>query len=251
MIKYTRPTATQWKLGCLILFLIQVVSPFVFSQKSIPSTYKALKAEAETKYGPSPDLLNGEKYYYPYRAAQGNPYLAVQGGDEGTLQINGQLYPQQKLKYDIYNQLLVLGYSNQSNAPVSIVVRYEWLDYFTLGEKLFKKFPDQAGKTRFGQVIYEGRFSCIYLWKKQYTPNLQEGVKHYEFSDPIRTAYIIDGARWSQFSGKRSFLKAFPKTWQALIKSRMKESRISIKKATDRELGSLMEYINQLPGDEG
>ena len=228
-----------------LLVLLPILPVSLFCQEGSPSLYETLKENAEIKFGPPASLLNGEKYYYPYGTALGTPYLPLQG--EGSLQIRGTVYRHQHLKYDIYNQQLVLEYHDRSHPPVSIVVGTEWLETFTLGDKLFKKYADYEGKLRFGQVIDEGKFSCIYFWKKTYSPELQNGTKRYEFSDPERMAFILDDQQWTQFSGKRGFLRAFPKEYQDPVRQLLKQSRIRIRKATDREMRSLMELINQIP----
>ena len=217
-------------------------------QEAGRSPFKEIKSDAEIRYGPPPELLNGEKYYYPYGSALGNPYL--EAPDEGTLLIDGTVYRNQQLKYDIYNQLLVLDYKDLSHAPVSIVVGAQWLESFTLGNKLFKKFPDRDGQIRFGQVIHEGRYSCIYFWKKKYTPDLQNRNNQYEFSESMRSAVILYNHHHSPFTGKRSFIRAFPKTEREQIKQILKEQRIKIKKARDPEMRALMERINQIPGSD-
>jgi hypothetical protein len=231
-----------------LLLLLPVLPASLYSQEGSSSAYKTLKENAEIKFGPPASLLNGEKYYYPYGTALGTPYLPSQGG--GSLQIRGTVYTHQQLKYDIYNQQLVLEYHDLTHPPVSIVVSIEWLDSFTLGDKIFKKYAGYEGKLRLGQAIYEGKFSCIYFWKKTYSPELQNGTKRFEFSDPERTAFILNDQQWTQFSGKGSFKKAFPKVYQEPVRQLIKQSRIRIRKATDREMRSLMELINQIPGSD-
>ena len=170
--------------------LLFQLSPLL-AQEISDLSFLEIKEDADERYGPSTDLLNGEKYHYPYRSARGNPFFEVQGEPDASIQINGILYENQKIKYDIYNQLIVLDFLDRSGAPGSIVLRNKWLDYFIIDGYRFKKFPDEKGSERFGQVIFEGNFSCVYFWEKKYSPDLQNGDKHYRFSDPIRQPYIV------------------------------------------------------------
>lgn len=231
-----------------LLVLLSVLPVPLYCQEGSHSSYETLKKDAEAKFGPPASLLNGEKYYYPYGTALGTPYLP--SSREGSLLIKGTVYRHQDLKYDIYNQQLILEYHDLTHAPVSIVVGTEWLDSFTLGDRLFKKYTGNNGKLRFGQVICEGRFSCIYFWKKDYSPELQNGTRRYEFSDPERTAFILNDQHWTQFSGRGGFLKAFPKEYREPVRQLLKQSRTRIRKATDQEMRSLMELINQIPGSD-
>lgn len=209
-----------------------------------------ISKDANKRYGPNANLLNGEKYHYPYRLARGNPFFEVKGDEGVSIQINGRVYENQKIKYDIYNQLIVLDYKDRSGAPGSIVLRNEWLETMIIDGNQFKKYPDENGMERFGQVIYEGNFSCLYFWEKEYTPDFQRGEKSYRFSDPKRHAYILAHGHFSSYSGRKSLLKCFPKPIQLRIKTYIKENRIRIKKVDDLQMQSLMVYINQLSDDE-
>lgn len=231
-----------------IILLFQLCN--LHSQETSDVSYLEIKEDADERYGPSTDLLNGEKYHYPYRLARGNPFFEVQGEQNASIQINGNLYEKQNIKYDIYKQFIVLDFMDRSGAPGSIVLRNEWLDYFIIGGNRFKKFPDENGFERFGQVIFEGVISCVYFWEKEYSLDLHKGENHYQFSDPIRHPYIVIQEQFYPYSGKRSFLKCFPGQNQLQIKTYLKEKRIRIRKSTNLEMQLLMGYINQLSEHE-
>ncbi|RLD26644.1 MAG: hypothetical protein DRI70_05370, partial [Bacteroidetes bacterium] len=147
-------------------------------------------------------------------------------------------------------QLIVLDFNDRSGAPGSIVLRNEWLDFLIIDGYLFKKFSDENGLERFGQIIYEGEYSCIYFLEKEYSPDLQKGEKSFRFSDAKRQAQILSQDQFNLFSGRRSFLKCFPQHIQQRIKTHLKENRIRIRKVTNLQMQSVMVLINQLSNDE-
>jgi hypothetical protein len=222
----------------------------VLAQIAPDLSFPEISEDANEKYGPSAELLNGKKYHYPYRSAKGNPFFDEKGDDNASVQIDGKLYENQTIRYDIYNQMMVLDYKDRSGAPRSIVLRNEWIDYLIIDGYQFKKYPGEDGLERFGQVIHEGNFSCIYFWEKKYAPDLQQGEQHYRFSDPQLQANIVVQDHFYSYSGRRSFLRCFPKTYKAEIKKYMKERRIRIRRVTNPEMKSLMIFINQLSGHE-
>ena len=230
------------------LFLFLVVS--IYGQDTAESHYMDVRQLAEEQYGPRAELINGEKYNYPYRSDSGDPFFESGASDIATVQINGRMYDDQKIKYDIYNQLMVLEFTYSSGARESIVLRNEWLDFVLIGNRHFSLFPKEDGSPRFGQVITKGRYSCIYFWEKRYLPNLSYGAKHYAFSTPIRHAYVVVAEQFISYKSKRSFLKCFPKPNKPTIKQHMKEYRIRFRKVTDKEMNSLMTFINNIPGNE-
>ena len=240
------PPAGFW-LPWRLLLLLWLAYP-ARAQDTGLAEYEELKSQAENKFGPPAELLNGEKYYYPYSTSIGNPFLQVSGN--GSLQIDGTVYRDQQLKYDIYNQLLVLEYRDQSFAPVSIVVGMERLDSFTIGGLSFKKYRDPEGNMQYGQVVYEGRYSLIYFWRKTYSPELGNGGKQYEFSESMRTSVILSDQHRYPYKGNRSFIRVFPKGDREQIKQEIKNQRIRVKKATDREMKAIMEKINQITGSD-
>ena len=228
------------------LLLLLIFSPLK-SQEARQPSYNEIRDDAEKKYGPIADLINGEKYYYPYWADSGDPFF-LPGESKGvTIVVRGKVFNNRDIRYDIFNQFIVLDYTDLSGASASIALRNEWVDEFLIGDRLFKKYPNEDGVLQFAQLIYEGEVSCVYFWEKLYTPNLQNGEKHYKFSDPVRHASIIRAGETRPYKSKKSFLKCFPKAQQAGIKSYLKEKGMKFKKAGDEEMKDLLEFINQAP----
>ena len=234
---------------CYLALLLLQFFPLV-AQKASPVPYEEIREEAESSYGPDPDLLNGQKYNFTYRSAEGSPFFDVQDDALSSIQIKGKIYRDERVKFDIYNQLVILDFTDLAGATGSIVLREDWVDYFSIGNILFKKFPDKNGTGKFGQVLYEGRITCVYFWKKTFIPEQEEGEMHYRFSDPVREAVTIFEGKVSSFKNRSSFIKCFPKELRGPVKSEIKSRHLRIKNAGDQEMQALMQYINQIPGYE-
>lgn len=235
--------------GSMLLLLVFIYQPLLSQEASVQSILE-ISDHAEEKYGPDMVLTSGEKYHYPYRAALGNPFLIPGGTADASVQLNGVVYENQDVKYDIYNQLVVLDFIDMTGASRSIILRTEILDLFILDDRLFKKYPQEGSVERFGQVIYEGKISCFYFWKKRYSVGSKVGENQYSFSDPVRQSYLITNGQVIPYKGKRSFLNCFPARERAQIKVFMKENRVRIRKAGDETMRLLMENINQIRQDE-
>ena len=237
------------KILCYLALLLLQFLPLV-AQKNNPAPYVGIRKDAEESYGPDPDLLNGKKYNFIYHSAKGSPFFEVHGNALSSIRIKGKAYKEERVKFDIYNQLVVLDFTDLSGATNSIVLRDDWVDEFSIGHIPFKKFPDKNGTLRFGQVLHEGRITCVYFWKKTYVPEMKEGEMLYSFSKAIREAVIIrEGESWS-YKNNKSFLNCLPKELRGPVKSQIKSQRIRIRKASDLEIQGLMKYINQIPGYE-
>jgi hypothetical protein len=235
--------------GSVALLLVTIYQPLL-SQEASDQSILEIRDHAEDTYGPDMLLISGEKYHYPYRAALGNPFLTPSGNDDASVQLNGVVYENQRVKYDIHNQLIVLEFNDMNGASRSIIIRDELLDQFILDDRLFKKYPQEGSDERFGQVIYEGEISCLYFWKKRYSVDSKVGQNQYSFSDPIRQSFLMTDGQVIPYKGKRSFLSCFPAQERVQIKAFMKKNRIRIRKEGDTDMRLLLEKINQIHQDE-
>lgn len=217
--------------------------------RSVPSL-EGISERAEEQYGPDPDLLNGRKYNFRYRSAEGNPFFEVYGESPSVIQIKGKRYEDQRIRFDIYRQQLILDFTDLSGATSSIVLNGEMVDHFSLGYIEFGKFPDKNGEERFGQVVYRDRISCVYFWKKNYQSELKDGQRYFNFSGPLRDAVIIRGDQVCAYKNKTSFLKCFLKEDRKDLKMQMRQQRINPRKATDQQMQVLMKYVNQIQTHE-
>ena len=201
--------------------------------------------QAETTYRVSTDLLNGEKYYYPYRSATGTPFFQVPGDPEASVKISGKNYEGQRIRYDMYNQIMVLDYIDVAGAMGSLIIQNEWIDEVSIDGYRFKVFIDKEGKERFGQVIGEGKFVCIYFWEKQYLPDMHNGEQHYFFTEPTRKSFLLYGEERCPYKGNKSLVKCFPEILRPEVKEYLRANHIRVKKATDQQIEGILAMVNR------
>ena len=205
-------------------------------------------ADCQRKYGSDADLVNGEKYFYPYSNTDGDPFL-VSSSQLSSIRIKDKDFEDQQVKYDIYNQQLVLEYNDLYGGVTSLVIRDDWVESFSYGPGEFKNMVGPEGEEGFFQVIHEGKVSCYYRWIKEYKLNLVSGVQSYYFTDPVRESFLVLDDHFHQFRNNRGFLKVFGTDQQKAIKSFMRQSRMKIKKSPVWQMRNLMEYCNSLKDD--
>lgn len=206
-------------------------------------------AECEKKYGSDADLVNGEKYFYPYSKTEGDPFF-FSGSEPSKIRIKGKDFEEQSLRYDIYNHLLVLDYEDVYGGTTSLVLRKEWVESFSFGSIQFKGIAGPEGEFIFYQVIMEGRVTCLYRWTKDYQLNLSSGEQNYYFTEPQKEAFLYIGDQFYPFKSTRSFLKAFDEEQQKSIKQFIREAKITVKNVPDSQMRHLIEYCNSLPHED-
>ena len=75
-----------------IVLILQVALVSLFAQEGEANSWALIRQLAEEHYGPDQDLLNGKKYHYTYRSADGNPFFEVYGDMLSDIQIKGKVY---------------------------------------------------------------------------------------------------------------------------------------------------------------
>lgn len=205
----------------------------------------AFLAESERKYGSDADLVNGKKYFYPYVQALGDPFFFPLS-QSAVITIHEKVFENQLLRYDIFNQELILDYQNIYGVNASLVLRKEWVKSFAFEGQTFKKMLDPDGKTSFFQVLTDGPIECLYRWSKEYQLNLTSGVQSYYFTEPARESFLRVEGNFYAYKSNRDFLKAFDSDLQKPIKAFMKQARIKVKTASDFQMRHLVEYCNSL-----
>ena len=215
------------------------------AQSGLDPSYREIHEEADRRYLPSDLLLNGEKYNYTYRNDDGTPFLEVPGDPLASVQYGEETYTGQRIRYDMYNQVMVLEFEDISGARGSLVLQHERIREVEIGTSRFRWFTDMEGSGRYGQVIGEGAYQAVFFWQKQYLPDLDNGQEHYFFTDPVRKTFIRHGDRMCPFKRKWSLLKCFPEPMREPVRTFLKLHRIRIRKATVEEVGAMLNDVNQ------
>ena len=230
--------------GMMVIITLAFCS-CLHSQDREAAVYRSVKEMAEASYGPDQVLVNGEKYYYPYRGARGTPFLEVEGQDSAFVRIRGKEFPYQKVRYDIYGQLMVLDYRDQSGAQTSIILPMDHLEDVIMGAVAFRKYILPDGSVRPGQEIHGGPVECVCFWDKQYRVQLYGGEQSYYFTDPRSSRMILAESLYYPFRGNRSFLKAIPEKLRPVARDHLRSDRIRVRRLNDAGLHDLMEFINR------
>lgn len=202
-------------------------------------------AECERKYGSDADLVNGEKYFYPYGQANGDPFFFTDSRS-ALITIQGKKFEEAQLRYDVFNQKLVLDFQDIYGATSSLVLRNEWVESFAFENQKFIKMQDPDGQPGFFQMVTDGSIACVYKWSKKYLLNLTSGEQNYYFTEPSKESFLLKDAQFYPYRSNTSFLKVFDTENQKLVKQFMKQSKVKVKNATDSQIRHLVEYCNSL-----
>jgi len=222
----------------LVIFLL-VTSAGVCAQPSTTAPDKA--------YGLDPLLHNGKFYTYflpPWTG--GTQFFNGPGFVKGSVTLRGVTYDNLRLKYDVFNQQLVLQYETSSGSDNLIVLSDAWLETFNLGGVHFEILAIQDSLKRIYQVMGTAPNRLLYYWYKELAIDGGIGIENYVFSAPKRESYMLIGTKLFKYKNNKSFLALFDTEKQAALKKYFRQQHINVKKASDQVITELVNYCNTL-----
>lgn len=220
----------------LLLFVITTL----FAQTSI--------SELDQVYGNDPLLYNGKVYsYFPPPGTGGNQFLKGEDAVSGTAVIRGNTFENLMLKYDIFNQKLIMVYQNNVGGENQLVVSDAWLESFTLARANFQILAIDDTTSHIYQVLGNGHKKLLYDWHKRLYLSNRYGATNHIFTEPMRSMYLYNGEEKLKFTNNRSFVKLFGKTNQPVLRKFLRKNHIDVKKADDTAMVILLNYCNTLP----
>ncbi len=228
----------------LLLALLMICPGMLHSQDAF--------RELDKVYGLDPAFFNGKKYsFFMPAGTEGTQYLFSETFLKGSVALEGigegQTRGQEEylLNYDVYNQKLLLKYSDETGAEQIIEVTMDFLNRFNLGNINFE-YLGFKGELKIYQVLGDGKYEVLYYWRKSLKLSNSAAHATYAFSEPAKDRYLlIDGQR-VPFSSNGSFINKFDPDSRDKIRNYIQEKGINVKKSSDGEMTMLINFINNL-----
>ncbi|WP_430811399.1 MULTISPECIES: hypothetical protein [unclassified Carboxylicivirga] len=232
------------------LFIHQGIFLTLLAQKSKPCYAQADRDSALACYhnyfDQSLKYINGREYKPYHYPTHENPYLNDRQG-EGTLYMEGRTYPNKKLLYDIYKDLLIVNPEFYELSNIYIQLKQSEVDSFDIS------FDHINFRLIHYKEAYEnlkaGYYQCIY--KSDNTTLL---LKHYAIksSDESLTTYLKKTQRYLFYEGKYHDISKRKQLFKVLhlhkkaVKRECHKIRHSYKNMSESELINLMQFIDNL-----
>jgi hypothetical protein len=220
-------------------------SAFAQEQSQYPRTdYNKLYKSVMDEYGFDQVLVNGILYKDKYQRKIGHQFLLEDQLYKGTLVYRGKVYKGVEMKYDIYDQQLILCVNN-NNLIAWIVPPNDFISDFSLGDKFFSKYKFQ-GEPRFYQVVFDTeKLKCLYYWFKQRGDSNKLNYSGYnEFTDSEKESYVILDGSLKNYKNNRSFTELFPNEIKARVREYIRSNHIKVAKSSDEKIKELLTYCN-------
>lgn len=229
------------------LFTCIFVSTVTISKISCQSSsVKDQIEEVQLIYGANTSLVNGVYFDNEYKFDKGHPYLFADEFQIGTIVVKNKEYNNLQLKYNIYNQKVLINYIDKGNSSIPFYPPTEFVNEFTINTTKFKKHSFAGFEDNFYQVIYEGRIACLYLWFKKRIDSYHNIDFHaYEYLKPQKKSYLVINNELKLFKGKKSFVVLLPPDIRDSVKHYIKETDIKFKQITEKQMEELTSFCEQ------
>ena len=239
--------ARNISLSCLILFLISLSGNAQRQRSDLRYFYSGIYESIRETYGFDQELVNGVFFMNRYLKALGHPFLWEDQFVKGTLVYHHKVYNELMMKYDIYEQKLLINY-HFDDKQVTFLAINEFITEFRFDGKLFRYFSFHDMKPAFFQVISgDHELKCLYYWyKDRRESNHNRTFSSYEFSESLRKSYLLMQDKLIPFRNNRTFVKSFPFEVQDQISNYMRSKKIKVRTCDDNIMLQLMNYCNKL-----
>lgn len=198
----------------------------------------------DKSYGPDYSLINGVQYAFLYSDVEGHPFFGEDKFHKGSLVLNKKEYQEVYLKYDLYNQNLILQFELYSGGKDQILLKKKNIEEFRIDGKLFRKYSFPEKGTRYYQVVSKGDIFCLYFWKKHLDHSTLNSTYH--FTKQTKKSYLVKNNKAYIFRGRRKFRKIFPGEYSRDIRKYFRKNDIRIRREPDGRMQDLLEFCNQL-----
>lgn len=224
-------------------FLLPAIVLWAFSVSA-----QVTEKNPDQVYGYDPLLYNGlAYYYYAPPNTTGSQYLFTNFDTKGTITLRGITYTNLALNYDIFNQQLVLKYTNSIGSPALIQVSFAWLETFEIEGLHFEIIASADSTKEIYQVLGAGSSKILYSQNKKLLIENFKSTDRY-FSRIQRLMYVYNGAGKIKYKNNRTFVAAFAPTQRDLIRKYIRKHNLMVQKATDQQMTELINYCNTLSG---
>jgi len=195
--------------------------------------------------GPDPRLVSGKLYRGARQGSvAGHPYYIDENWKTGFVIIDGILFDNLLLKYDVFENKLVLNTTNISKSAVLLCLNLEKTKRFGMNGRNFIPFPPEKDtpEPRFSESVVDDTLSFLILKRKDL--KVEGGSVDYSY-ETYEDFYLLYNNELVKFRNRRTLFSLFPDLKDALKKYIRRENLTFIKKRSGN-LSRLTLYCNTL-----
>ena len=235
----------------IVLCLHMCLSGVFGQQKGLQAEHVTYTDLVKKGYGLDQDLVNGLQYYNRYIRCKGDPYFQSNHFRKGSITIEGEIFYDVRLKFDIHSQHVELEYKNFSGGSNRVVTIFDRVDAFFCGEHQFQKLSLDKGSEKYYQVIPTACFTIYVFWEKELVPVSGNTTYTDQFTDARHSFWLNLNGEILPFNSRKDFTEYFPEEQKKEIKHLLKRNQFKFRTAQVGEVTRNMQAVcNLMEGRE-
>lgn len=244
LVKLTKTGMIIDFLKWTLLLLLPAHGIHAQADSSPQGLFNQIYLAAEKEYGIPQELINGLLFEAKHEGARGHPYFLEYYSNQGSVIYRGKRYSNLNLRYDLYDQQLLLIYVID-HVEHKVYLQKEFITGFTVENKPFIKESFAADEeAKFYQVFGEDLpTKVLYFWKKGLSKLYANNSDKKMFSEQRETYLLIENELLS-FTGNRSFVRKFSPERTKAIKQYLRLTKTKVNLADDEAMERLLKFIN-------
>lgn len=232
--------------GMLVILFLLTQTIVIAQQTAQPESSQDAKNKLDQLFGLDQRLCSGVSY--PGKligSVSGHPYWINSDWKDGSVVIEGELFDNLLLLYDVASNKLVLNTVNLNSQAINLCLNKHLISEFTLNDRRFIKFPgeDRDDNNYFCEVRADGKVSYLQIIDKVLAV-ATGGSTDFKYKEYFANYLLVDD-QLIRFKSRRTLYNLFPEHKQKLKKFISQNSLApSPKNIEDR--ARLVNYCNSL-----
>lgn len=206
---------------------------------------QSLQNYVEQVYGTDQNLVNGAKYFDLNVRASGHKFLGDDFFYKGRILLDNKEYSDVMIKYDIYNQKIILKHEFPDGSTHEIIINSLRIKEFEIEGRTFQKEFFPGSGPWFLNLVADGDLQCYAHFRKVLIPLVSGKKSVYQFSDTKIRYYLRWQDEMHQFNNVLAFLRVFPGHRKVLL-SYIIRNKLIIRYAGDEDMRKLILYCGQI-----
>lgn len=201
-----------------------------------------------SEYGHNPALVNGKYFVDLSLHDLGHPYFINKKYEKGYLLLQNTVYDNYEVMYNVFNQTLVIRYSNDENAPFAFVPPHGFVTEFSMLADTFYYYNDTNALLGYYKKLYTSdEVECLVQYNKtRAVSHHNESFSAFKYSDIKHTYYYKNKASVTELTKKKDLLMYYPEDQQKAIGDYMKAEKIKIRRASEETIRTLITFCENL-----
>ena len=198
-------------------------------------------------------IMTGSYYNDTNSGIGGHPFYMINIWTTGTVVYEGQRYDNMEIRYDIYDDIILIKYIDQQGRVRPIQLQSSKVEEFIMMDHHFIHIVEDTSSVLnagFFDLLHAGENATLLAKRRKEisrTSNIENLVKEYYENDKW---YVKFGHNYYEIKSKKSLLEVFSERKDE-VKVYLKKNKAAFRKDQEKQFKEAVQYYNSLTADQG